>query len=989
MNLSIAPLRIFTCIWVLTLSSVGVMAQMASPEELITKATEALDKEDFKTAAETYQQFVKFYPTSTLLPEAYFKIGYANFRMGEYDQAITFLKKGIEDKKAPADIQELGLSLMPKVLSAKGFKQPEGPQRTEVLKQALAAFDDFVKKFPKSEQVETVNYGKALTSYQMGEYDQAVAALRANLSQFPTSESILDTQYMLALSLATAAQHAGGDPAAVAAKLEEPMKLLRDIITKGTDVALANDAQFQLAETLFNRAAPIEDKAKRKAMFEEAIEAYRAVKPKEATLEAQKARLENIMTRMRASAGDAAGLKRLQRLRDHEQEKMAALKERGDQTVSAQIKVGMAFFVQECWDEARVLFNQMEQFTGDDQQQKKEILFHKTLSYASQGLLDKANAGYEEFQQKFKGDPMAENLPVVMGVLYMNDAKAKDLNKAISLFKEALTLYPKNRFANDALIQQANAYLQLGDHDQALATYKQLLASNPSQEIAGATEFGIATIHRETNKQAEALAAYKTVRDKYPGTVYAEQAAFWVGNLSQPKTAVEEFTAFIAKYPNSQLLPTAMVSLATNQQNSGNNAAALATYKEVIQKFPGSKEASFSYFQEANLLAADQKAEEMVAVLKEFISKYPEDENIFFAYDSVAQSVLAAGKPLEAIAAYTEMAEKLPKNANAPQALFKAADLWRKYAFSQGRYLALNPEQRAEWDKGVSSSIKMVEKLVENYPDSPQVSLALQTLVEAQRMLLGAKLKTEADIENYFKQFAGRFSDKPQAKNKILFGLAAFVYEQDKNKALALMKSAFDTNLIYAPADLDLFGGTLIDQGQFDEAIKVYEKLGTDYPIPAELTPEKASREVQEAQATMLFGIGRALQKQGKVAEGGAKFDELKKLYSWSPKRLEADFGIASSHFEKQEYDQAGPLLIPIIRSTTATAELRANAMLLSGKIQEAKGKYDSAIDQYIKIAEFYEGVPAAAAEGLWRGGQLLEKQAQEAEKAQAQAQAK
>jgi outer membrane protein assembly factor BamD (BamD/ComL family) len=61
--------------------------------------------------------------------------------------------------------------------------------------------------------------------------------------------------------------------------------------------------------------------------------------------------------------------------------------------------------------------------------------------------------------------------------------------------------------------------------------------------------------------------------------------------------------------------------------------------------------------------------------------------------------------------------------------------------------------------------------------------------------------------------------------------------------------------------------------------------------------------------------------------------------------------------------------------------------MLLGGEIMEkrfetagdAKTKDEAlaaAIDYYIKIDQFYSGVPAIAAEGLWRGGQLLERQA-------------
>src|SRR5207248_9606076 len=79
---------------------------------------------------------------------------------------------------------------------------------------------------------------------------------------------------------------------------------------------------------------------------------------------------------------------------------------------------------------------------------------------------------------------------------------------------------------------------------------------------------------------------------------------------------------------------------------------------------------------------------------------------------------------------------------------------------------------------------------------------------------------------------------------------------------------------------------------------------------------------------------------------------------------------------EKGKYDEAMNLLIGIIRAPTATAELRANSMLLGGQIEEKKNALEPAIDYYIKIATFYEGVPTAASEGLWRGAQLLEQQA-------------
>jgi TolA-binding protein len=181
---------------------------------------------------------------------------------------------------------------------------------------------------------------------------------------------------------------------------------------------------------------------------------------------------------------------------------------------------------------------------------------------------------------------------------------------------------------------------------------------------------------------------------------------------------------------------------------------------------------------------------------------------------------------------------------------------------------------------------------------------------------------------------------------------------------------------VFAPADLDLYGNALIDAQRLDDAEKVFAKLAADYPLPPGVDPSKAPYMIQEAQATALFGSGKVLQRRGDTASAGRRFEELKKLYPWSPKILEANFGIAADLAAKKKSDEAQTLLTQIIRDQRATAELRANSMLLFAKIFEKEGKIDNAIDNYGKIAQFYTGVPAAASEGLFKAGELLEKKA-------------
>jgi TolA-binding protein len=942
-------------------------AQTGAPEKEAAAALELFNNGQNAEAAAAYEKIVKDYPTSTVVAESTFRLGFLDYLMGDYDKAIVQLQK-VAGPPAQPEIQELAANLMPQALAALASKLSDtDPKRNAAYEDAIKAFDSFIQKYPASGEMEGAIYGRALARYQIQKYDEAVADLNQNIAKFPKSESILESEYLLALTLATQG------------KYEESEKWMNDIVQKHTDVALANEAQFQIGEILFNQGTKAPESAKQ-IFYNRAMAAYRAVEPKDLMIKVQQARLTAILQRLReaGSRGDAVGFKKLQRFQEHEFEKMALIKGKPDATVSAQIKAGALFFIQKKYDESRVLLSQMQQFAEDDAL-KKQALYYIALSYASQNIADKAVAAYNEFQSKYKADPMADNLPVAVGVMFLSPT-LNNPDKAIEYFKEAQQIYPKGRLASETVTQEAAALLLLKRFDEALKVYTDFLATNPKPELAAQAELGLAGINKETGKLEEAGNGYKNVRDKYPGTPEAEQAAFWVGQLAQmrgdTKTSIPELTAFVSKYPDSTLRSPALFSLALGQLATGAKDQALATFSEITQKYPKSEAAIYVYFQRAAIYAADQKTDEMVATMKEFIEKYPQSDKIYFAYDTIGGSQINASKIQDAIATYSAFLEKQPQSAQVPDGLLKVSTLWLEYAKRQGLYIALNEQQRAEWSKGISGSMESAAKLVENYPDDKSVALALQNELEAQKLLLGAKLKTDAELEKFFLDQAQKFDSKPAAKSKTLFALAAYISEKDKARALDEMNKAFDAKLVYAPADIDLYGSLLIENGKLDEAQKLFEKVAVDYPNPPGATPDKATQQVQEAQAISIYGLGKTLQKQGNVAGAAEQFDKLKKLYPWSPKILEANFGIAQSLAQQKKLDDATTLLVAIIRAQTATAELRANSMLLGGDIQIEKGNLEAAIDYYIKIATFYEGVPTAASEGLWKGGQLLEKQA-------------
>jgi TolA-binding protein len=127
------------------------------------------------------------------------------------------------------------------------------------------------------------------------------------------------------------------------------------------------------------------------------------------------------------------------------------------------------------------------------------------------------------------------------------------------------------------------------------------------------------------------------------------------------KGAVVELKEYITKFPNSEMLPAAMLTLGQAQRDSGQRDAARATLKDLTEKFPKSEVAPYAYFQMAAMLDSDAKYAELRAVMKDFASKYPEHADTYKAYNYIAEiQSIREKKFQDAIATYEEFVEKFP-----------------------------------------------------------------------------------------------------------------------------------------------------------------------------------------------------------------------------------------------------------------------------------------------------------------------------------------
>lgn len=989
MSLPSRFLRAVVLAFVVSFFAPRAVAQNA-PQQALDAANTIYIGGDYPAAVTAYEKVLKDFPTSPVVSNAQMQLAFAYFLTGENQKSLDMLDKLLDPKGPPAsdEIKELAALLQPQALAALASSlKPGDAARKTKYEDAVKKFTEFIQKYPKSTELEAAYYGSAVASFQIEDYAAAKTALEKNIQLFPASGSILESQNLLALTLATEGSKMlmGDNPNrdAAFALYKQAADILRAIIQKRTDLTLVNTAQFQLGEILLNEAAfaPEDRKA---SLLDEARQAYRHVLSKDEVLKLQQQKIEAIPALRRAAltARDNAALKRLDRQAERDRRKLSELQARPDQTVAALQKIGEVFYQQGKYDEARVIFTHIKPFLTEADDQKRD-LYYTTMTYALQNALQPATAGYEEFQGAFKGDPLAANLPVAIGNMYLThpDPAQRDPEKAAKFFQEAVTLYPQSPLLGLTIVNEATARAQQGDFEGALKTYRDFLAKNPSAEIASVAQIGIANVLKEQKKWDEAIAAYKELITKYPQAPQVPEAEFWIAVGTQQKgdnkEALPLLEAFLKKYPeNASLTPNALYAQAGAQIALGQQAEGVATLASLAAKFPKSQPAPFTYFQRAQIAGGAKDGDEVVRLMKEFVANYPNDDKVWFAYDSIGQTERNRGAIDEAVSSYNDFVAKYATSPKAPDALVQIAELRRNAAERLGRFGALPPEEQEKWKKSIAASLAAGEKMVADYPESPELSLGLRSLLAVKKLELDSGLTDEAGVEKYFADLAD--SAPGSAKSKALFTRASFISVKDPKRALEEMNKAYDASLRYAPGDLDLYGLALLENEETDKAKAIFEKVATDYPNPTNVDPTKAPPLAQEAQAIALFGLGKAAQKAGDTAAAGQLFEKLKKLYPWSPKVLEANFGIAQSLRQQRKGDEAIALLTQIIRAPNASSELRADAMLLGGFIQKDKGQNEAAIDYFIKISAFYDGVPEAASIGLWEGAQLLEQQVKE-----------
>lgn len=182
--------------------------------------------------------------------------------------------------------------------------------------------------------------------------------------------------------------------------------------------------------------------------------------------------------------------------------------------------------------------------------------------------------GYSQFQQKKYSEARKEF------VQFVNNSSGEE--------KEVVA---------DALNRIADCYFYQRDYNTADQYYK--LSASTDRSASDYALYRSALALGLSNDYAGKIATLNSMIEKYPNSVYTEQAYYEIGRsyleLEKPAEAITTFEKMAVLYPKSALTRRATTEKAMVYNSVGEREKAIATYKDIIENYPHSEEAQVAY----------------------------------------------------------------------------------------------------------------------------------------------------------------------------------------------------------------------------------------------------------------------------------------------------------------------------------------------------------------------------------------------------------
>jgi tetratricopeptide (TPR) repeat protein len=961
----------------------------ADAADLYAKGTNALATRDYTTAAQSFDQIIKNYPSTPNMDDVRMRAGLAYYSLGDLAAAVDrFAKERAPD--APAASRPIALYYTGLAQLAEGVKAVAAPAKAApFFQQAVTTLSDLITLANQDYQEEAY-YNRALAYYYENDLGNAEKDLQQVLLKFPDRPSVPDYRLLLGrlyaqqASQAVAAKKSNEDVTALANKA---IGIFDQVISDPDALIQANEAAMAKAEVLYLLASLTPTDA---SGFQKAVDAFRQVRRKEDLIGQQQKNLDALRQKNQASllAAQTGFADKDSRIVDREAGQLADLKNGPDPIIQALIRIAECYNYMKQGDESRTVLHRLANATlTADQHQEVDLALIN--SYVLGGQADKADKALTDYLAKHPGDPQAQGISIQIGNTLL---RMKDNAGALAQANRSLKDFPQGRNVGSAIALKVAALSALGRFQEADAAGEQFLHDHPQSPEAIDILFSAAERKAKQGDLNGALADYQKVRDT--ATAPDLQAGGDAGYiqtlqaLGRLDDVISESKAFAAKFPTSPVLPSILVmgAVAMDQKH---DPGAIAALQAVAQQFPKDDPGSpapFALFYIVNIYQRTATLPGMVQATADLQKAFPTQYAYLLQAEDMVSAAYVKEKQFDQAAAAYQYLANAPKPDVAAMAQDKIGEVWVDAAQAMGAYQSMQVDtERAEAQKRLGAAEDAFLGVLKNSSDQlAAVDEAFKGLDDVLLRRRSWGVLKQADFEAYLTKITAGLTD-PAMQTRLELAKAGLVF-LDKNgakqypAALARFRAAIAANpsLVLTSTEATRYGELLLDAKDYATAEQVYTTL-----LNSDLTDPYT-------QADGDYGLGALYLAQGELDKAQVYFAAMKKLpggAGWNPHILDANYGlalVAEQSGQPGDLDAAQQAYAAIMQAPEASVELQAKSMLGYGRVLEKQGhttapavagSIEYAVHYYQQVDTLYgPAVPELSAEGLFDAGLVYDK---------------
>ncbi len=957
-----------------TLSMLATLAVLSAPaqsfDEMAVAGEEAMNAGRYPEAIRVYEKIVATGMTYENIMSIKFELGWAYYLVGAFDKAIP-LFLDLSGARAPSEgIKQQSIFLMAECHARLADTQPDGSaDRKKNIAESLKLHSRFQVDFPKSAYIPQSLYGRAYAYYLDGQMDKAETDLKGVIANHRTSPTAIDAYYLLAsvFSQQGLARIKEGKRDEAKPFMDKAREIFNQLAKQQGNLAMANDSTFALAETWFSAG-----------LYLEAIQYFREVRAKAEVQQSLRKSLDELQSKLAAQMAkqeDTALTKaELSRLGAQ----LATVNESPDRMIAAYLRISEAFYRMKHFDEVRIICRHLMNFTQDLQKMQANLLLINAFIEERQAA--DAAREFTAFQQSFGMDPIAENVNLAVGQLFLMQG---DLEPALAQLTRSVEDYPASKTFEEALYLKCTAEYMLGRFADVQTTADQYAAKFPEGKYLPTSLYYKGMSQAALNEGEAGLATLTDLLKRFPEKTehYAnvDEVAYQKGallvNLKKTDDAIKHFQQFIEQQKDSQLRPYAMYQLGMALNSTGRFDEAQAVLRQVAKDHPEHETAPTAMFQIGVMHFEKEQFEEMAAVMREILQLFPDRPIATDAYFWLGFIAKKDGAFDDAVANFGKALESNPNSDRAPECLLFAGQALNEKAEKMGVPTVLPEEQRKAYRETRLAAARKFEDLLAQYPASDKALEAIPGIAASIFELVRSKQMTSEEAAAYFQEARGRHKDNADLQAQLSFSYGSYCMKnREETKALEAFKEslAIQPEVRLSPSMLSDYAGALKDAGNLAEAEKIYNKIIADFP------------EDQIAQAPAWFGLADIKYLEKNYGEAEANFKKVLEEFPWFKPGKQGRVKLAAILEIKEDYEAAEQKFTEVFNEETGEARLAASLGVARCQLARAErlkragdqtwqGIVKVASENLTKVTVLFEAYPEYVSEAYWQLGRACE----------------